>query len=162
MRHTKTILFLSAFVLLVSTARARTGDWQAVRNLPPGTRISVRSHRVFGRDTCFFLHATDDHLVCERALHRRSRILIVLPIPSEVVHERSRVREVRVEHSEDANTLAGVGIGAGIGAALGAGVSNGAMTRGPGVILGSGIGALVGGTFISKFPIIHGKVIYRR
>jgi hypothetical protein len=36
------------------------------------------------------------------------------------------------------------------------------MTRAAGAILAGSIGALVGGTFGSKFPIIHGKIIYRQ
>ena len=161
MRHTKAIFFLSAVLLLASTAPAQTGDWQAVRNLPPGTRISVRSNHLFVRNTCFFLSATDDQLVCERALHSRRR-MIIPPIPPEAVYQRSRVREVRLEHGEDANMLAGAGIGAGVGAALGAGVNNGTLTRGGGALLLGSLGALIGGSFGREFPVIHGKIVYRR
>lgn len=161
MRHTKVIFFLSAVLLLASAAPAQTGDWQAVKNLPPGTRISVRSNHLFVRNTCFFLSATDDQLVCERALHSRRR-MIIPPIPPEAVYQRSRVREVRLEHGEDANMLAGAGIGAGVGAALGAGVNNGTLTRGGGALLLGSLGALIGGSFGREFPVIHGKIVYRR
>src|SRR5450631_3391955 len=106
MRRPRIFLFLSAAVLLVSTANAQTGDWEAVKNLPPGTRISVRSGHLFIRNTCFFLSATDDQLVCERALYSR-RHMIVPPIPPEAVYERNRVREVRLGHGESVNMLAG-------------------------------------------------------
>jgi hypothetical protein len=156
MQHTKAIFFLSAVVLLASTAPAQTGDWQAVKNLPPGTRISVKTGHFFA-NTCFFVSATDDQLVCERR-----RRMIIPPVPPEAVYERSRVREVRLEHSEAANTLAGAGIGAGIGAAVGASSNNGTLTRGGGALLLGGIGALIGGSFGSQFPVIHGMVVYRR
>jgi hypothetical protein len=132
-----------------------------VKNLQPGTRISVRSDHLFIRNTCFFLSATDDRLVCERAVHNR-RSLIIPPLPREAVYERSRVREVRLERGEAANTMAGAGIGAGVGAALGGSTNNGTLTRGGGALLLGGIGALVGGSFGREFPVIHGKVIYRR
>jgi len=161
MRRTRTIPFLLTPFLLAASALAQTGDWQAVKLLRPGTRISVRSDHLFIRNTCFFLSATDDQLVCERAVHSRQR-MIVPPIPAEAVYERSRVREVRLERSEDANMMAGAGIGAGIGAALGAGINNGTVTRGGGALLIGGLGALVGGSFGREFPIIHRKVVYRR
>ena len=161
MSHTKTMFFLWAAVLLASTAPAQTGDWQAVKRLQPGTRISVRSNHLFIRNMCFFLSATDDQLVCERAVHARRRIILP-PIPTEAVYERSRVREVRLEHSEAAGTMVGAGIGAGIGAALGTSVNNGTLTRGGSVLLLSGIGALVGGSFGRDFPVVHGRVVYRQ
>jgi hypothetical protein len=161
MKHKKTIPFLLAPLLLASIAVAQTGDWQAVKNLQPGTRISVRSGRPFIRNTCFFLSATDDQLVCERAVHARRR-MIIPPIPPEAVYERSKVREVRLEHSEATNTVAGAGIGAGIGAALGASANNGTLTRGGSTLLLGGIGALIGGSFGRDFPVIHGKVVYQR
>lgn len=80
--------------------------------------------------------------------------MIVLPIPNEVVHERKRVREVRLEHAGTVNSLAG----AGIGTALTAGANNGTVPR---LTLGV-LGAVFGASLGSEFPIIHGKVIYRR
>jgi hypothetical protein len=88
--------------------------------------------------------------------------MIVPPIPPEAVYERNRVREVRLEHGESVNMLAGAGIGAGVGAALGAAVNNGTVTRGGGAILLGGLGGLMGGFFGSEFPVIHSKVVYRR
>lgn len=160
MRHTRVILSLLAPLLLASLAAAQKGDWQAVKNLPPGTRISVKAEH-FLTNTCFFLNATDDQLVCERTLHGRRRMLNQ-PIPYQAFYERSKVREVRLEHSEALNGLAGAGIGAGIGAAVGASNGNGTLTRGGGALFLGGIGALIGGGFGSAFPVIHGKVVYRR
>jgi hypothetical protein len=161
MSYKKTIPFLLAPLLLASIAVAQTGDWQAVKDLPPGTGISIRSDHLFIRNMCFFLSATDDQLVCERAVHSRRR-MIIPPIPSEAVYGRSKVREVRLEHSEAATTMAGASVGAGIGAALGASTNNGTLTRGGGALLLGGIGALVGGSFGSEFSVMHGRVIYRR
>jgi hypothetical protein len=161
MIYKKTIPFLVAPLLLAASALAQTSGWQAVKNLQPGTRISIRTDHLFIRNTCFFLSATDDQLVCERAVHSRRR-MIIPPIPPEAVYERRRVREVRLERSEAANTMAGAGIGAGIGAALGASSNNGTLTRGGGALLIGGLGALVGGSFGREFPVIHGKVVYRR
>ena len=161
MTHTKAIFFLSAAVLLASNARAQTGDWQAVKALQPGTRISVRPNRSFVRNTCFFLSATDNQLVCERVLHGRRR-MIIPPIPTQAVYERGKMREVRLEHGEGVNSLAGAGIGGGIGAALGASANNGPVTRGGGAFLLGGIGAVGGGSFGRDFPVIRGKVIYRQ
>jgi hypothetical protein len=161
MSYKKTIPFLLAPLLLTASALAQFGDWQAVKDLQPGTRISVRADHFFIRDTCFFLSATDDQLVCERAVHARRR-MIIPPVPPEAVYKSSRVREVRLERSEAANTMAGAGIGAGIGAALGASRNNGTLTRGGGALLLGGIGALVGGSFGRELLVIHGKVVYRR
>ena len=161
MRYKRAIQFLWVPLLLASNVWAQAGDWQAVKNLTPGTRISVRADHAFGRNTCFFLSATDDQLACERIRHARPR-LIIPPVPSRAVYERSRVREVRLEHSEAANLMAGAGIGAGVGAAVGATANNGTVTRGGGAILLGAIGALVGGSMASEFPVIHGKVVYRR
>jgi hypothetical protein len=165
MRHTKAIFFLSAVALLASIAPAQTGDWQAVKSLPPGTRISVRDGHSFTRDTCFFLSATDDQLVCGRALRGHPRIGIILPIPNQAVYERSRVREVRLKHGEtvDAvNVLIGGAIGAGIGAGFGATANNGTLTRGGSALVVGTAGAVAGGVLARFFPVLRGKVIFRR
>jgi hypothetical protein len=161
MRQTTNFAILLALLLLAAMVPAQSRDWQAVKHLQAGNRISVRSDRSFVRNTCFFLRATDDQLVCERAVHSRRQVIIP-PIPSEAVYERSRVREVRLEHSEAANAMAGAGIGAGMGAGLGASANNGTLTRGGGALLLGSIGAVIGGSFGRDFPVIHGRVVYRR
>lgn len=161
MKRTNIVLILLAPLLLASTVLAQKGDWQAVKNLPPGTRISVKTGHLFANQ-CYFLSATDDQLVCERVLHGRRR-MIIPPIPNDAVYERSKVRRVRLERGEVVNGLAGAGIGAGIGAALGASGGNGTLTRGGGALLIGSIGALMGGMYGSTGgTVIHGRVVYRR
>jgi hypothetical protein len=157
MRHAKIIFLLSAAVLLSSSALAQTGDWQAVKNLQPGTRISVQGGHSF-HNLCIFEHATDEQLVCEHILHGPRGAFL----PSERVYERKKIREVRLEHSDAANMATGAAIGGGIGAAVGASAGNGSLTRGgTALLLGTG-GALIGGIFGRDFPVAHGKVVYRR
>lgn len=157
MRHTRIIFLVFAAVLLASTALAQTGDWQAVKNLRPGTKISVQGGHSF-HNLCIFEHATDEQLVCEHILHGPRGAFI----PSERVYERKRIREVRLEHSDAANMATGAAIGGGIGAAVGASAGNGTLTRGGGALLLGAGGALIGGAFGRDFPVAHGKVIYRR
>ena len=136
-----------------STAQAQTGDWQAVENLKPGTRISVKArHRV----RCIFQGATLDELTCKRS----DRLFRTLS--SEIVFDRQSVREVRLERSDEANAAVGAAIGAGAGAAAGASNGNGTLTRGGGALLLGGIGAIVGWFFGADFHILHGKTIYKR
>ena len=157
MRYAKAIFFLSTMLLLIFAAPAQSGDWQAVRSLRPGTKISVRYQHSF-HSMCLFQHATDDQLVCERILRGTSRVLI----PAEAVYQRDKVREVRLEHGDDANIAIGAAIGGGVGAAIGASVHSSAPTRpGSALLLGTG-GAIIGGFFGRDSPITHGKVVYRR
>jgi hypothetical protein len=135
------------------TAQAQTGDWQAIENLKPGTRISVKArHRV----RCVFQRASQDELACER-FDRLFRTL-----PSKIVFDRQSVREVRLERSNEANAAVGAAIGAGAGAAAGASSGNGTLTRGGGALLLGCIGAIVGWFFGANFHILHGKTIYKR
>jgi hypothetical protein len=144
-------------VLPASTASAQTGDWQAVKNLQPGTKISVQGGHSF-HNLCIFEHATDEQLVCQHILRGPRGAFI----PSERVYERKRLREVRVEHSDAANMATGAAIGGGIGAAIGASAGNGSLTRGgTALLLGTG-GAIISGIFGRDFPVAHGKVVYRR
>ena len=144
-------------MLLTSYAQAQKGDWQAVKELPPGTMISVKSGYFFGHDPlCVFEKATEDRLECELVLHGPSRIFL----PSDAVYNRKRILEVRVEHSEDSNVLIGAAIGGGIGAGLGA--ARTPAERGAGALIFGLSGAALGGLLGRDFPIFHGKVIYRR
>jgi len=157
MNQSRTISMLLTIPLLTSIALAQTGDWQAVKNLQPGTNISVRTASPF-HNLCVFEHATDEQLVCERTPRGPRGAFI----PPERVYPRKRIREVRLEHSDAANTAIGAAIGGGIGVAVGASVGNGTLTRGGGTLLLGGIGALVGGAFGRDFPVAHGKVVYRQ
>lgn len=146
-----------SLLLLASSTFAQKGDWRAVKELSPGTTISVKSGHFFGHDPlCIFVRATDDRLVCELVLHGPSRIFL----PSEAVYNRKRILDVRIEHNEDSNVLAGAAIGGGIGAALGAVSSRSA--RGAGALLFGLGGAGIGGILGRDFPLFHGKVIYKR
>jgi hypothetical protein len=157
MRNIKNISPLLALPLLASMALAQARDWQAVKDLQTGAKISVRGASPF-HNLCIFESATDEQLICEHIL-RGPRGAFV---PRERVYERKRIREVRLEHSDAANIATGAAIGGGIGAALGASAGNGTLTRGGGaLLLGTG-GAIVGGLFGRDFPVVHGKVIYRR
>jgi hypothetical protein len=124
MKHIKANFFLSAALLLASASLAQTGDWQAVKNLQPGTKISVRSASLF-HNLCIFERATDEQLVCEHILHGPRGAFI----PSEHVYERKRIREVRLEHSDAANMATGAAIGGGIGATVDASATSGVLTR---------------------------------
>jgi hypothetical protein len=139
-------------------AFAQTGNWQAVKQLDPGVKISVRSEHHSLRSTCYFQRATDDQLFCERILRGVSQVLI----PPDAVYERKKIREVRLEHSDRSNAATGAAIGGGIGATLGAANDNGTLTREGGALLLGTVGALIGGSFGRDFPIFHGKMIYRR
>jgi outer membrane lipoprotein SlyB len=78
-------------------------------------------------------------------------------------YDRKRIREVRLEHSEDSDAAVGAFVGAGAGAAIGAAVpGNGTVTRGGRILLLGGIGAIVGGFMGREFPMAHGRVVYRR
>jgi hypothetical protein len=139
-------------------AFAQTGNWQAVKQLEPGTKISLQSDHLWLHSTCYFQRATDDQLFCERILRGVSRVLI----PPDAVYERKKIREVRLEHSDRSNAATGAVIGGGIGATLGATRGNGTLTPEGGALLLGTTGALIGGAFGRDFPIFHGKVIYRR
>jgi uncharacterized protein YcfJ len=156
MNHTKTISLLLTLPILASMALAQAGDWQAVKHLQPGTRISVQGASPFHL-LCVFEHADDEQLVCE-LIRRGPR---GASIPLERVYARKRIREVRLEHSDAANMTTGAAIGGGIGAALGASAGNGNTRVGGALLLGTG-GALIGGFFGRDFPVAHGKVVYRR
>ena|ERR1700722_679701 len=157
MKHVKTILLVSTLFMLASYASGQAGDWQAVKDLQPGTKISVLYGVPF-HVLCVFDHATDEQLICERVLHGPhggfgSR---------ERGYRRDNIKEVRLEHSDAANIATGVAIGGGIGVAVGVGTGRNATRRGEGGLLLGGLGALFGGAFGRDFPIAHGKVIYRQ
>jgi hypothetical protein len=150
----KIVSLLFVVLIFASSGRAQTGDWQAVENLRPGTRISVKArHRI----RCIFQRASQDELACERP-DRLYRTL-----SSEIVFDRQSVREVRLERSDEANGAVGaaIGAGAGAGAAAGASNGNGTSTREGGAVLLGGIGAIAGWFIGAQFHVLHGKCIYR-
>ena len=141
------------FILLVWTAQpwAQTSDWNAVKQLRPGTPISVK---VRLRVQCNFRHADDKQLVCDQRTQGRF-------LRPPIVLARAQIHEVRIERA-DASMAAGAAIGAGAGATLGATSGNGTLTRGGSTLLGAGIGGLIGGVFGKQFPFLHGEIVYQK
>jgi hypothetical protein len=146
----KAISFLLSIALLASPARAQTGDWRAVQQLPGGTRLKIklRHGHTFGH--CDFLGATDKALTCDYG---------GLLWDARPQYSRDNIKAVYLVHNARA---IGFGIGAGSGAVIGA-----ATTHGPLVnrelfavfdagILG-GLGYLFG-TVLD--PFFHGKAVY--
>jgi hypothetical protein len=123
---------LLAGLILIPAAQGRAGNWRAVENLAPGSRLSVkiRFHML-----CDFRRATEAALVCEPTQCG--------PFfgPHEIAFNRKYIREVRWEHSDDANTA----VGTTVGAAVGASVGNSSLNGGGGALLFGGAGAIIGG-----------------
>jgi hypothetical protein len=149
-----TLILLSAMPDRTQAQKSNpSNNWQAVKNLPRGTNISVRAGR---RIKCIFNGATDSDLTCVRVTHGP------IPIaPANLILSRSIVSEVRIERSTDTNAAAGAAIGGGLGVALGAS-GGGCCGRGPAILVGGGIGALLGAFFGSNFSFLPPKIIYRR
>jgi hypothetical protein len=143
---------LCCVILIGSVAQSQSTDWQSVKRIHPGTRISVKTRL---RSICDFITATDETLVCEAA-HPG-----LIPIPQFRL-ERNKVREVRLEHSDTTNNAVGAAVGGSVGAAGGAMAANKTLTRGGGALLVGDIGVLIGGSMGEIFPITHGAVVYRR
>jgi outer membrane lipoprotein SlyB len=95
-------------------------------------------------------------LICEPVRHP------TLLSQSERRFERKRTREIRLEHSDQTNGAVGAAVGGGIGTAVGASLSNPSLNREGGALLLGSIGAIAGGFLGRDFPLIHGKVIYKR
>jgi hypothetical protein len=160
MRQPPLYQFLLLTCLWVADARAQSGDWKVVKQIPPGTSISVKYGRFSLHNRCVFESATEDVLVCERILYGTSRLFI----PPEAVYKRKLVREVRLEHTDASNIAFGAAIGGAVGGALGAagtGDTHAQARVAAGLLVGMG-GAVVGGLMGRDFPVRHGKVIYRR
>ncbi len=150
---------LAALVVLFlgpnAQAKKKTGDWQVVENLKPGTHVIVKAQHKYA---CTVEGATDDELVCEVHLPRSFRTITVT-IP------RAEIREVRTLP----NQARDMWIGAGIGGAAGA-IAAGTTSRDyPGFhafiggLAGAGGGALVGGIVpIFQLLIQRGKTIYKQ
>jgi hypothetical protein len=144
---------LLAGLILIPAAQGQAGDWRAVENLAPGSRISVK---IRFHMRCDFRRATEAALFCEPT--QRGPFFG----PHEIRFDRKHIREVRVEHSDDANTAVGTTVGGAVGAAVGASVGNSSLSSGGGGLLFGGAGAIIGGFAGRDFPILHGKVIYKR
>ncbi len=150
------VLFL--FVCVPASGR-QVGSWQAVEDLDPGTRISVKEHRGFPAFPCNFERADDQVLVCST----------VHPVPfgpRRFTFKRGSVRRVRLEYSDAFNARVGGAIGFGAGATIGAVACRGPDCRNgarvPTALILGGIGYLPGLLFGQMFPILHGQVVYSR
>ena len=141
-------------------AKARTGDWQSVKHVMGGTRISVKTQR---RYRCSVEDVTDDELICGMRTPFREVTLTI---------RRSEIREIRIASlpNQSKDAWIGAGIGAGAGAIAAGTLAAQAPGRNyPGFhafvggLAGAGGGALVGAT-VSVFQILlqRGKVIYKR
>jgi hypothetical protein len=134
---------------------AQNGDWQAVKLLMPGTRISVKTQHSYH---CSVEDVTDDELTCGTRTPFREVTLTI---------RRSEVHEIRI--APHPNQAKDAWIGAGIGAGAGA-IAGGTNSRDypgfhafAGGLAGAGGGALVGAT-VPIFQVLsqRGKVIYKR
>ena len=148
--------------LLASSSQAQTGDCQAVKDIPPGSYISVKIQRHKVR--CFFSNATDTELFClEQSLRK------VYPSREPVVHnydlDRQSIHQVRPEHPVKSAFL-GAAIGTGIGIGVGAVLANGpkpdpeARVYYP-MFFGITSG-FVSAKIMGHISVLHGKVVYER
>jgi hypothetical protein len=147
------LLLISFLALFTSTvfSKSPVGDWQSVQDIPAGWQITVVTTFTF---PCIFERASDDELIC-RQLDRRADLAELHEIHS----RRDRIREIRVEKRNGANSLAAAGLGGGVGAGFGAISIVGA--RGPAAYLLGTIGALMGARKGNDTHLLRGKVIYR-
>lgn len=145
------ITSLLAALLLTPLAHAQVGDWSLVEQIQPGDRISVKAHH---RITCVLDEIDDQSLACRIETPRW------FGSAPEAVFKRSDVREVRLEHDDKFHAAIGTLAGAAVGGALGATRTSSDPVVG-GLLLGS-IGGVIGHFFGPIFPVIHGRVVYRR
>ena len=153
MRYQQIVSLIVAVLIFAASAEAQTGDWQAVRNLPPGAYITVKTQYQFG---CHFRSASEEELICGHAgqgsMGRDSTAMRI---------DRQSVREVRFEHLSHGNPAIGALIGGALGAVSGAHDGTGTRDHVGGAIFIGGFGALMGAWIAWMIPIFHRKVIYR-
>src|SRR5450432_856394 len=125
MRPSRICQCLLVSFLCVTAAQAQSSDWSVIKQLVPGTPISVKYGRFWIHNRCVFESATDDTLVCGRILYGYSQVFI----PPEADYRRKSVREVRLEHSDASNIMLGALIGGALGGALGAARSGDTHTQ---------------------------------
>src|SRR5260370_41833710 len=103
MTCTKIIPLLLAPLLIASTAKSQTGDWEAVQALRSGTKIKVtlKNRPTFGH--CFMDGASDDQLFCTSRGGLLSRRKVYL---------RDDIEAVYLTHNGPA-----IGLGVGVSAA---------------------------------------------
>jgi len=79
--------------------------------------------------------------------------------PPEVRFRRDEIREIRVDHGDDANAVAGAAIGGATGATFGAIAAE--SSKGAAAFLSGTIGAAIGARVGQDVHVLRGKVIYR-
>jgi hypothetical protein len=138
---------LLAVIFLTMLAQAQSADWQAVRDIPPGTKIKItlKHGRTFGHYE--FEEATDDELRC------------FLPDLGSRSYRRENVAAVYLVHS---GARIGFAIGAGSGAVLGAVNNNPALGRTGNAVVGAVTVGVIGMAIGAGLnPFFRGKAIYR-
>jgi hypothetical protein len=141
-------LFLASF-LLVSSAIAQTGDWQAVRHLPAGTRLKIKLKRGHTFGHCEFLGATDDVLDCDYPGLRYASAR----------YRRDNIKAVYLVHNARA---IGFGIGATSGVIIGVAATPGpAAARELFAVIDGGLLGCIGYFFGTVAdPFFQGKAVY--
>jgi uncharacterized protein YcfJ len=153
MEHLKLAPIAASCCLAVAALQlhAQPGDWEAVKQLAPGTPISVVKRL---RQQCELVRVTDWELTCEWDMGRVRKL----------VFARDDVRQVRLEYPDQHHALAGALAGAAAGALIGFGALRNASdpeARGYGRAYGAPIGALFGGVIGRNFHR-HGAIVYQR
>jgi hypothetical protein len=149
MRGRSIVCLLLSVGVFVSSSHAQTGDWQAVKDIPLGSYIVVKS--VPTSTGCYFVNATDTELFCDQRGLR-------------IDFHRQNIRQVRLDHPQKSlavGTLVGIGAGIGIGVAVGI-KSNDAETKVYAPIAFGALFGAVSGLIMGKLVVVHGKVVYRR
>lgn len=154
MRFLRFVSLILVFQMVAASAQAQSGDWQAVRNLPSGAYISVKTHYRF---PCVFRGATEDELTCGR-----NGRYIGENGSSGMKIARQGVHEVRFDHMDHGNPVIGALIGGGLGAVSGARAGTGTRDHVTGAVFVGGLGALLGAGIAWAIPIFHRNVVYRR
>ena len=156
----RTVTLIVASLTFVSSLQAQTGDWQAVKNITPGSPTAVNAQR---RYHCDFEYATDDKLVC--TVYRRRPF--GSPTSSAITISRAAIREVRTLPDPDLDRGALIGAGIGGGTLAVAAAINGGPNRGVAAffafLAGAFVGYIVGG-MVPIFQVMfqRGKVVYKR
>jgi hypothetical protein len=136
-----------------AAAPSSSSGWNAVRNLPLGTAISVKG-KGWRRDHCKYVSADDEWRECRAETLPGPNLF-----PPPVLHFlRGDIREVRLEHPAATGAIAALVVGGGILALTSNGRSGTSDPIG-GALTGVFFGAIAGGIG-HTFPV-HGRVIYR-
>jgi hypothetical protein len=155
MKRVRWIPCIFSFLLIAANISAKpAGSWNAVKRLNVGDYISVKAGWPF-RTLCLFVRASDNELICSFIEHGPVRAN-----PSRTSFQRAKVREVRLEHSDDAN---GAALGAIVGGttATAAAINNPAARKFSGVI-GGVMGFWIGDAAGRTFHVLHGRIVYKR